>query len=60
MKVNGAGFEVSAKLLALLRKTLNNVTLYNQNPSSALEELTRSIMELNFLNDGIMRSCANE
>lgn len=48
-----AGAESSAQLLDMLRKSYNNVTVYNQNPTSALEELARSLMMVNHQNNGV-------
>ncbi|MCQ2242517.1 DNA polymerase III [Treponema sp.] len=56
----GPGAETSAELLKLLRHAWNSVTVYNQNPAAVLEELTRSIMQLNFLNNGILRGQKSE
>ena len=56
---SAAGAETSAKLMELLRTAYNNVTVFNQNPAAVLEELTRSIMQLNFMNDGILRGNSN-
>lgn len=53
---SGAGAETSSSLLNILREAWNSVSVYNQNPAAVLEELTRSIMQLNFLNDGILRN----
>ncbi|WP_407400910.1 DNA polymerase III [Treponema sp.] len=57
---SGQGAETSAKLLELIRGAWNSVTVYNQNPAAVLEELTRSIMQLNFLNNGILRGQKSE
>lgn len=49
------GAEASAQLLELLRKSYNNVTVYNQNPLSALEELTRNLLMVNHQNNGVFK-----
>ena len=51
----GPGAETSAALIKILHEAWNSVTVFNLNPASVLEELTRSIMQLNFLNNGILR-----
>src|SRR5574344_1254660 len=53
MKSTPAGAESSAELLEMLRKAYNNVTVYNQNPLSALEELARNMLMVNHQNNGI-------
>lgn len=52
---SGPGAEASARLLEILRDAYNSVTVFNQTPTAVLEELARSIMQLNFLNNGILR-----
>lgn len=47
------GCEVSAQTMNLLRQCWDNVTLYNQNPISALEILLREMSVLNVQNGGI-------
>lgn len=51
-----AGCESSAKIVKELGRIYNNVTVFNQNPRAALEELTRNIMQINYLNNGILRN----
>ncbi|MBR1911077.1 MAG: DNA polymerase III [Treponema sp.] len=50
-----AGAECSAKIVEKLRLANNNVTVFNQNPASALEQLTRDFMQINHLNGGVFR-----
>src|SRR5574344_583034 len=55
LKSTPAGAESSAELLEMLRKAYNNVTVYNQNPLSALEELARNMLMVNHQNNGIFK-----
>ena len=48
-----AGAESSSQLLEMLRKSYNNVTVYNQNPAAALEELARNLLMVNHQNNKI-------
>lgn len=57
---SGPGAETSARLLEIIRNSYNNVTVLNLSPAAVLEELTRSIMQLNFLNNGILRGRKSE
>ncbi len=47
MAKSQAGSEAAAKAMQLLRDCNNNITLYNQNPLSALEILLRDMFALN-------------
>jgi DNA polymerase-3 subunit gamma/tau len=60
LKNSQEGAEISFKILQVLQKSLNSVTIFNQNPRSCLEELTRSLMQINFLNDGFLSRKKNE
>ncbi|MCR5763431.1 MAG: DNA polymerase III [Treponema sp.] len=51
-----AGAECSVKVMEKLRLMHNNVNVFNQNPASALEQLTRDLMQINHLNGGIFRT----
>ena len=55
LKSSSQGSEVSYKILNLLRDVYNSVTIYNQTPAAALEELTRSILLVNAENYNILR-----
>lgn len=50
-----AGAECSAKILEKLRLINNNVNVFNQNPASALEQMTRDLLQINHLNGGVFR-----
>ena len=50
-----AGCESSKKILEVLYKSYENVSVFYQNPYAALEELTRSLMQINYLNGGILK-----
>ncbi len=50
-----AGTELSIAIMDELRKASNNVGVFNQNPAAALELLTRNIMQINHLHNGILR-----
>lgn len=50
-----AGAEVSAKCMELLRQCSDNVMLYNQNPTGALEILLRDMSALNVQNGNIFK-----
>lgn len=54
---NNAGTEFSAKCMDLLRKSWDNVTLYNQTPQATLEILLKDISVLNVQNGGILKYC---
>lgn len=56
----GAGAESSAALLEKLRYAYNSVNVYNQKPQACLEELTRSIMQINYVNGGIFRQVSDD
>ncbi|HAZ96002.1 MAG TPA: DNA polymerase III, partial [Treponema sp.] len=58
LKSSAAGSEVSFMILKLLRTSLNNVEIFNQNPSACLEELARNLMHINYMNDGILKKLA--
>lgn len=55
-----AGSKASSCILEELRKTANDVQVYNQNPVAALERLTRSLIQINMLNDGIFLQAVKE
>lgn len=52
---SAAGSEVSSKCMELLRQCSDNVMLYNQNPTSALEILLRDMSALNVQNGNIFK-----
>ncbi len=54
------GCEASAKILREIQRIYNNTSVFNQSPRAALEELTRSIMQINYQNKGILRDAMNE
>ena len=58
LKTSAAGSEVSFNVLKQLRTSLNNVEIFNQNPSACLEELARNLMHINYMNDGILKKLA--
>ncbi len=49
------GSECSAKLLEEIDATRNSVFVFNQTPISALEELARNIMQINFVSGGVLK-----
>ena len=50
-----AGCEFAAKSMELLKICWENITLYNQNPNSALEILLRDMSALNQKMQGVMK-----
>ena len=52
---SAAGAEVSVAIMEELHKAGNNVGIFNQNPAAALELLTRNLMQINHLHNGILR-----
>lgn len=52
---SNAGCESSKKVMEVLYKSFENVSVFYQNPQAALEELTRSLMQINYLNGGILK-----
>lgn len=54
------GCESSAMIVDELRRAYSNATLYFQNPTSVLEDLTRSLMQVSFINKGSLRCLCNE
>ncbi len=46
----------SSNALSEIKRIYNQSTFYNQNSISALEELTRSLMQINYLNDGVFKA----
>lgn len=59
LKNTQRGAESSFMVVKEIQKSYNNVTVYNQNPASALEELTRNLIQINFLNDGSLKEAFN-
>lgn len=55
---SAAGVAASAEINDLLRESCNNVNVYNQNVMACLEELTRSIMQVNRTHGGILKEIA--
>ncbi|MGN0728291.1 DNA polymerase III [Treponema sp.] len=55
LKLSAAGSEISFEILGLLKSSLSNAETFNQNPAACLEELARSIMHVNYMNNGILR-----
>ena len=55
-----AGSFASAKTLEVLTSSFSNVNIYNQNPLAALEELTRSLLQINYQFKGIYKGAINE
>lgn len=53
LKESAAGAQASSEVLEMLRKAYNNVTVYNENPTSALDELTRNLMMVNHQNNNV-------
>lgn len=51
---SAAGVESSSKILFELNRIYSDVNVFNQNPLAALEELTRLIMQINYINKGIL------
>lgn len=47
------GAEASSQFLEMVRKSYNNVIIYNQSPASSLEELARNLMLVNHQNNGV-------
>lgn len=60
LKHSAADAESSFQVLQLLKKALSSVTVFNQSPASCLEELARSVMQVQYCNSGIFRSAVNE
>mgnify|MGYP002851927517 FL=1 len=54
-ELGSQGAECSALVVKELREVLNNVTVFNLNPASALEELARNLMQINYLNGGVFK-----
>lgn len=54
-----SGAESSRLVVKEIQKSYNNVTVFNQNPAAALEELTRNLIQINFLNDGSLKEALN-
>ena len=50
-----AGAEASSQILVQIRKVYNNINMFNQNALSAFEELTRELLQINFVHGGIFR-----
>ncbi len=55
-----AGCAVSAMLMSEFRRTVNNVTVFNQNPVAALEELSRTVLHIHHENEGVLESLLAE
>ena len=52
---SAAGAEASALCMDAIRQCWNDVTVYNQSPASALENLTRTLSKINKLNGAVFR-----
>lgn len=55
-----AGAECSARIMEELTRIHNNVNVFNQNPASALEQMTRDLMQINHLNSGVFMEIEDE
>lgn len=53
------GTEVAVETTKLLRECWDNITMYNQNPVSALEILLRDLSSLNVRNGNLFRLCVD-
>ncbi|MBQ5400758.1 MAG: hypothetical protein IIU15_05990, partial [Treponema sp.] len=53
MLKSAPGCEASAKIVDAVRRTVNNVGIYNQNPAAGLEELVRTLMQINRTYGGV-------
>lgn len=51
---SAAGCEASSKIVSAVRSAVNNVGIYNQNPAACLEELVRTLMQINRSSEGIL------
>lgn len=49
------GCEASEKIISHLRTAWNNVSIFNQSPAAALEELVRSLMQTNMIYGGLFK-----
>ena len=49
------GAMASALVMEHLHHALSSVTVYNQTPQAALEELARNLMQVNYMNAGVLR-----
>ncbi len=56
--LSGAGAECSAKIVEEIRTISNNVNILNESPVSALEQMARDFMQINHLNNGILKCIA--
>ncbi|MBR6193118.1 MAG: DNA polymerase III [Treponema sp.] len=50
---SASGCEASAKVVEAVGRTVNNVGIYNQNPAAGLEELVRTLMQINRTYGGV-------
>ncbi len=48
------GCEASAKIIKAVQASFNNVNVYNQNPVNSLEELSRSLKEINYYDSNVL------
>ncbi len=48
------GCEASAKIVKAVQASFNNVNVYNQNPVNSLEELSRSLKEINYYDSNVL------
>ena len=48
------GSESSAKIVKAIQASFNNVNVYNQNPVNSLEELSRSLKEINYYDSNVL------
>ncbi|MBQ5492196.1 MAG: DNA polymerase III [Treponema sp.] len=55
LSATARGTEASGRIMDVLRHTYNNVTVYNQTTVSALEEMARSLMQINFETGGVLK-----
>ncbi len=55
LKKTQRGSEASYKILSSLRTSLNNFEVFNQSPSSCLEELSRNLLQIDYITDGVFK-----
>lgn len=59
LTATAAGTAASVAIVKELRRAANMVSIYNQNPAACLEELARTIMQINYLSGGILKEGAS-
>ena len=55
-----AGCECSVQILQVIREAVNSVSIFNQNPAAALEQLARSLLQINHTSGGVFQGAVNE